>query len=184
VTAEQDEELPRQFGEYTLLALLGRGGMGDVYLATKSGIQGIARRCVVKTLRAGFGQDQEYVRRFLDEARVVVQLHHKNICPVFDVGQVGGQHFLAMEYLAGRDLRSVQKRATEEGTALGTGLSLFIMSEVLEALDYAHRSTDPQTGRPLQLVHRDVSPQNIAAPTHKPAGRCSSCIAMCRRRTS
>src|SRR5688572_33143430 len=80
-------ELPRPFGDYTLLKLLGRGGMGDVFLATKRGIAGISRRCVVKTLRAGFGADSEYVGRFLDEARIVVQLHHKNICPVFEVGE-------------------------------------------------------------------------------------------------
>jgi serine/threonine protein kinase len=153
--------LPRPFGDYTLLALLGRGGMGEVYLATRAGVAGIARRCVVKTLRAGFGADDEYVRRFLDEARVVVELSHKNICPVFDVGKVDGQYYLGMEYLAGRDLRTVQARAREEGSALGQGLALFVLGEVLEALDYAHRLVHKETGAPLQLVHRDVSPQNI-----------------------
>jgi serine/threonine protein kinase len=158
---EATGDLPRPFGSYTLLALLGRGGMGEVYLASKEGVAGISRRCVVKTLRAGFGDDLEYVTRFLDEARVVVQLHHRNICPVFEVGKVGARHFLAMEYIAGRDLRTVAQRARDAGSPLDAGLALHIVSEVLEALDYAHTLTDPASGQPLQLVHRDVSPHNV-----------------------
>jgi eukaryotic-like serine/threonine-protein kinase len=161
VAGETGDELPRPFGSYTLLAPLGRGGMGEVFLAVREGFAGIGRRCVVKTLRPGFGDDQEYVARFLDEARVVVQLHHRNICPVFDVGKIGAQHYLAMEYIAGRDLRTVVKRAAEAGRPIDRGLALHLVGEILEALDYAHRSQDPQTGEPLQLVHRDVSPHNV-----------------------
>ena len=157
----EDFELPRRFGGYLLLAELGRGGMGDVYLALREGLEGIGRRCVVKTLRAGFAADREYVTRFLDEARVVVQLHHRNICPVFDVGKAEGLHYLAMEYIAGRDLRTVRRRASERAAAIPAGVALFTAAEVLEALDYAHRLEDPVTGQALHLVHRDVSPHNV-----------------------
>src|ERR1700710_2938615 len=84
----EEEPFPREFGPFTLLGLLGRGGMGDVFVAKREGIAGIAKRCVVKTLRPGFSDDREYVHRFLDEARIVVQMHHKNICPVYEVGKV------------------------------------------------------------------------------------------------
>ncbi len=152
-------ELPRPFGPFTLIGHLGSGGMGDVYVAQREGIAGIAKRCVVKTLRPGFSDDREYVTRFLDEARIVVQLHHKNICPVYDVGRADGRHYLAMEYIAGRDLRLVWSRAIAH-SALHPGLALFIVSEMLEALDYAHRLVgDDDT--PLMLVHRDVSPHNV-----------------------
>jgi len=169
--------LPRAFGPYVLVSLLGRGGMGEVFLAMRGGIEGISRRCVVKTLRPGFGEDREYVARFLDEARVVVQLLHRNICPVFDVGRVDGRYYLAMEYISGRDLRSVGDRlaaagrplhvtggkhdADADADAADVGLATHIVGEVLEALEHAHTSTDPATGEPLFLVHRDVSPHNV-----------------------
>jgi serine/threonine protein kinase len=166
--------LPRAFGPYVLVSLLGRGGMGEVFLAMRGGIEGISRRCVVKTLRPGFGEDREYVARFLDEARVVVQLLHRNICPVFDVGKVDGRYYLAMEYISGRDLRSVSERLAAAGRPLhltgngagadgagDLGLATHIVGEVLEALEHAHTSNDPATGEPLFLVHRDVSPHNV-----------------------
>jgi serine/threonine-protein kinase len=164
-----DPVLPRAFGGYTLVALLGRGGMGEVYLAMRGGIEGISRRCVVKTLRPGFGDDREYVARFLDEARIVVQLLHRNICPVFDVGKIDGRYFLAMEYIAGRDLRTVADRLAQAGRGIdmrrvsadGIGLASHIVCEVLEALEHAHTLSDPATGDPLHLVHRDVSPHNV-----------------------
>jgi serine/threonine-protein kinase len=170
---------PRPFGAYLLLDELGRGGMGSVSLACREAMPGIWRQCVVKTLRSDHVADRarppaegkepsysssgadEYVRRFLDEARVVVRLQHSHICPVFDVGVVNGEHYLAMEYVAGRDLRLVGDAVQRSGAAMEPGVALYIVSAVLEALDYAHRLTDPATGTSLQLVHRDVSPHNV-----------------------
>jgi serine/threonine-protein kinase len=148
-------------GSYVLLHRLARGGMGDVHLAKQGGFAGIQRYCVVKTLKRKFSTDPEYVQRFVDEARVVVSLSHKNICPVFDVGRAEGRYYLAMEYIAGRDLRSILDEATKQNIEIPPALSIFILGEVLEALDYAHRATDPNTGEPLNLIHRDVSPQNF-----------------------
>ncbi|MDP2339829.1 MAG: serine/threonine-protein kinase [Deltaproteobacteria bacterium] len=161
IDGDDADVFPRVFGAYTLLALLGKGGMGEVFLAARTGIEGISRRCVVKTLRPGFGDDREYVSRFLDEARVVSQLHHRNICPVFDVGKIGERHYLAMEYIAGRDLKSIAERARDAGTPFSMPVSLHVVSEVLEALDYAHGLCDAKTDEPLLLVHRDVSPHNV-----------------------
>ncbi len=155
------EEYPRTFGNYLLLAPVARGGMGEVFLAKHGTVAGLEKHCVVKTLRPHLTDDREYTTRFIDEARIVVQLNHRNICHVFDVGAVGERYYLAMEYIAGRDLRSVTSSVFEQGGVLAPGLALHCVCEVLEALDYAHRHSDAATGRPLLLVHRDVSPQNV-----------------------
>jgi eukaryotic-like serine/threonine-protein kinase len=162
-TELEPEVFPRVFGNYLLLHHLARGGMGEVYLAKTGGLAGIEKHSVVKTLRPHFTSDREYVARFIDEARVVVGLGHRNIAQTFDVGRVGAQYYLAMEYIPGTDLRSIQERSNErKGTgALGEALVLHTACEVLEALDYAHRAKSPVTGKPLQLVHRDISPQNV-----------------------
>ncbi len=160
---EEPEVFPRVFGNYLLLHRLARGGMGEVYLAKTGGLAGIEKHSVVKTLRPHFTSDREYVTRFIDEARVVVGLTHRNIAQTFDVGRVGHQYYLAMEYIPGMDVRSIQDRFQEQsgGANLDEALSLHMVCEVLEALDYAHRAKSPQTGKPLHLVHRDISPQNV-----------------------
>lgn len=152
---------PRPFGNYILLMPFARGGMGEVYLAKRGAILGAEKYCVLKKLRPELTEDREYVARFIDEARVVVQLNHANICQVFDVGRVGSEYYLAMEYVSGRDLRSLQDRARNLGVKLHEASVLYLLAETLSALDYAHRRTHPMTGEPLNLVHRDVSPQNV-----------------------
>jgi serine/threonine protein kinase len=152
---------PRAFGDYLLLTSFGRGGMGEVYLAKKAQIEGIDHLCVLKRLRSDLGEEEEYVRRFIDEARLVVQLNHGNICHVFDVGRVGPDHFLAMEYIPGVNLRTITDRLAKEGEGLAPGLALYLATEVLDALDYAHRFKDQVSGETINLVHRDVSPHNV-----------------------
>ncbi len=164
-----DDELPRLFGSYLLLENFARGGMGDVYLAKSGGIAGLERTCVLKKLRTELSQDREYVTRFVDEARVVVTLNHANICNVFDVGRVHtttstgpvDEYYLAMEYVSGRDLRTLLDRCRKLGRGVDVTTAVHLVCEVLKALDYAHRRRHPVSGELLQLVHRDVSPQNV-----------------------
>lgn len=164
-----DDDLPRAFGAYLLLQNFARGGMGDVYLAKSGGIAGLERTCVVKKLRAELSQDREYVTRFVDEARVVVTLHHANICNVFDVGKITSstssgpidEYYLAMEYIAGRDVRTLLDKCRKRGRPVDANIAVHIVADVLKALDYAHRRRHPVTDEPLNLVHRDVSPQNV-----------------------
>ena len=155
--ASQREPPPRAFGPYLLLSSMARGGMGEVFLARSggAGLETLQKHCVVKTLRPHLTDDREYVTRFLDESRVVVQLSHRNICQVFDVGLVGERYYLAMELIAGQDLRTL----ADATGPMPPALAIYIVGEVLEALDYAHRLSDVR-GVPLRLVHRDVSPQN------------------------
>ena len=152
-----EDVFPRLFGNYVLVKRLASGGMGSVYLARRE-MGGVEKHCVVKTLRSSFSEDPDYIARFIDEARVVVQLSHRNICPVFDVGQVGRRHYLAMEHMPGSDLRELTSQITGP---LRPAMALHLVIEVLDTLDYAHRHKDLTTGAELRLVHRDVSPQNV-----------------------
>ncbi len=155
------DDLPRTFGDYTLLKPLGRGGMGEVFLARLQarGIAGVDKICVVKTLRPT--TDPEYERRFIDEARLIVLLSHKNICPVFDAGCFEGEYYLALEHIAGREVRHLQQACEVRGSPLPGAIVIHIIKEALEALDAAHRMLHPLTKEPLRVVHRDVSPQNV-----------------------
>ncbi len=144
---------PRSLGKLTLLARLGEGGMATVYVAAVG--QGtLARLCAVKLLRAGV-PDQDYRTRFLDEAKLVVRLHHNNVVDVREAGEQDGQLYIVMELCEGRDLADVWDRCAEVGRAFPVPLAVHIVREALRGLHYAH------TFPGLQLVHRDVSPSNL-----------------------
>jgi serine/threonine-protein kinase len=151
---------PRRLGDYLLLERLARGGMSEVWLAKQAAMTAVEKFCIVKTIRPHLTSNREYNARFIDEARTVVQLSHRNICQVFDVGLVVDQYYLAMELVAGYDFRTLFERAAAAGTVVDERVALHLLCEMLEALDYAHRLCDVATGEPLRLVHRDVSPHN------------------------
>ena len=147
-------------GPYRVIRRLAAGGMGEVFLA-RSLAAGVARPCVVKTVHARHDDDDRARKRFLDEARLALQLSHKNICGVTHVGEHDGSLFMAMELVPGRDLRDVLKALHANGRRMTPALSLYLLREILYGLDYAHRACDVATGAPLQLVHRDLSPSNV-----------------------
>jgi eukaryotic-like serine/threonine-protein kinase len=146
-------EFPRRFGPYVLLKPLARGGMGALYLAL-SGPQESAKLCVIKTVLPHLA-DKEYLQRFRDEAKVVVRLSHGNLVPVFDSGQAGGEIYLAMDYVEGRDLRATWNRCAKKGIAFPVDVAAHIAREMSRGLYYAHNFGD------IKLVHRDVSPPNV-----------------------
>ncbi len=147
------EHYPRKFGKYHLLAPLAQGGMGALYLAV-TGDRGLERLMVIKTVLPHLA-DAEYVARFRDEAKVVVKLSHGNLIPVFDAGVVGGEMFLAMDFVEGRDLRAVWNRCAKKQVAFPIDVAVYIVKELCRGLAYAHAFPD------LNLVHRDISPPNI-----------------------
>ncbi len=147
------EHYPRKFGKYHLLAPLAQGGMGALYLAV-TGDRGLERLMVIKTVLPHLA-DAEYVARFRDEAKVVVKLSHGNLIPVFDAGLVGGELFLAMDFVEGRDLRAVWNRCAKKQVAFPIDVAVYIVKELCRGLAYAHSFPD------LNLVHRDVSPPNV-----------------------
>jgi serine/threonine protein kinase len=155
-----EKQLPLVFGRYLLLKRLSRGGMGEIFLAKLGEIQGFEKLVIIKKILPHLGADQEFIKRFIDEAQVAIKLNHANIAPVFEVGRVEGEYFLAIEYIEGRDLRRLIARQREERTRLPPDLCMFIVRELANGLAYAHRKTDDQ-GRSLALVHCDISPPNV-----------------------
>ncbi|MBK8481986.1 MAG: protein kinase [Proteobacteria bacterium] len=154
----------KRLGPYRLIRLLGRGGMAEVYLATTEAVGGFRKRLAVKLLLPRFAADKELVALLADEARVSIWLNHPQIVQVFDFGRDGPSYYLALEYVDGCDLRALVRHARGSSEARGRALplptALFVALRVLEALDHAHRRCDPR-GRPLEIIHRDVSPHNI-----------------------
>ncbi len=160
-TGDVDTDLPRRFGDYVLLEHLAHGGRGDIYVAVgPSAVSGRAT-CVIKCLRTDLTADKSYVSRFVEEARVAVLLQHPHIASVVDVGRVDASYYLAFEHVVGRSLREVVERAGAERGTLPLAVTIELMCDLLDALDYAHRRTNPQTGEPLRFVHREVSPASL-----------------------
>ena len=146
-----------QLGSYQLVRRLASGGMADIYLARQAGLDRYVAVKVLNTARAG---DPESCALFIDEARVVGMLSHNNLASVYEVDTQNGLHYLAMEYVHGADLREVLARAEATNTALDYDCALSLVMGAAQGLDHAHRRCDPD-GRPLHLVHRDVSLTNI-----------------------
>lgn len=157
---------PALFGRYQLEESIGSGGMAQVFRARSIGIEGFEKTVVIKCILPGLAREREFVEMFISEAKLAVSLTHPNIVQVFDLGKElddEGQEtiFIAMELVDGADLAELLKRRIERHRrAFPPALAAYIVAEVAKALDYAHRRRDAQ-GRPLGLVHRDVSPQNI-----------------------
>jgi len=147
-------------GRYQIVERLAEGGMADVLLARTVGIEGFERHVVIKRIRADQARDVRYVTMFLDEARLAASLHHANIVQVNDIGQEDGDYFFAMEYVHGEDARRILKHAAalERSVPLEHVLAIVIGAAV--GLHHAHEHITPD-GRPLGIVHRDVSPANI-----------------------
>ena len=151
---------PIPFGKYYLLERVNVGGMAEVYKAKATGVEGFERLVAVKRILPSIAEDEEFITMFIDEAKIAVQLTHASIAQIFDLGRVDESYFIALEYVYGKDVRAVFNRARNRGEPLPVPMACFTTMKVCEGLDYAHNKKDP-AGRPLQLVHRDVSPQNI-----------------------
>ncbi|MFI5305742.1 MAG: protein kinase [Polyangiales bacterium] len=153
-------ETPTLYGKYQLLEQLARGGMAEVYKAKAHGVEGFEKILVIKRILPELSQNPRFVSMFIDEAKIAVTLSHANIVQVFDLGHAEGTYFIAMEYVAGMDLAAMLKRANKAKRPLAPELAVYVISELAKGLDYLHRRRDAEL-RPLNIVHRDVSPQNV-----------------------
>jgi serine/threonine protein kinase len=153
-----------QLGKYRLVATLGQGGMGTVHLACASGLGEFRKLIVVKELRQDLPWQDSSLAMFMDEARLAARLDHPNVVQTFEADQDGGRYFLAMEYLDGQPLSALVERMREHG-GVPLPVHLQILSDALAGLQYAHELRD-YDGSPLQVVHRDVSPQNVFITYH------------------
>ena len=153
-------EKPLTLGRYKLLAKLATGGMAEVYLARQTGIEGVERLVVIKRILPHLAEQKRFLDMFLDEARITVKLNHPNIVQTFDLGQEQGEYYMAMEYLEGESLAFLAKESTRRKSWPSPELASSILAGICDGLHYAHELCD-ESGKPLQIVHRDVSPQNI-----------------------
>jgi eukaryotic-like serine/threonine-protein kinase len=149
-----------RLGRYSVLKHLASGGMADVLLGRTDGIEGFERHVVLKRIRPEHARDQRFIRMFLDEARVAANLHHQHIVQVHDIGEAGGEFFIAMEYIHGEDVRTLLSNASKTRAHVPLGVAIAIVSAAAAGLHYAHERRGADK-RPLGIVHRDVSPSNI-----------------------
>jgi serine/threonine protein kinase len=147
------------YGNYQLVEKLAMGGMAQLYLARRRS-KGSDRTVVLKRILPHLAEDTAFVTMFLDEARIAARLHHPNVIEILDLGAEGDSYFIAMEYIHGEDLRRITKRGIEIQQRMPPPLVCRVVAEACRGLDYAHKRTD-SGGKPLKIVHRDVSPQNI-----------------------
>jgi TonB family protein len=148
------------FGQYELMEPIATGGMAEVYRARMRGVEGFQKIVAIKRILPHLTDNDEFLSMFVDEAKLAAQLQHPNIVHIYDLGKVERSYYIAMEFIDGRDLRSILQKLEERKARLPLGLALFIASRLAAALDYAHRKRDLQ-GKAMGLVHRDISPQNV-----------------------
>jgi serine/threonine-protein kinase len=147
-------------GRYELMSPIARGGMAEVWLAKQSGPEGFEKVVALKRILAAAGNASDFVTMFLDEARIAAQLSHPNIAQIFELADDSGTYYLAMEYLEGETLSHVLRRSRELSRPLPIGLAVRVVSDAAAGLGHAHQKRS-RSGKPLDIVHRDVSPQNI-----------------------
>jgi eukaryotic-like serine/threonine-protein kinase len=151
---------PRVLGRYALYDAIAAGGMATVHLGRLLGHVGFERTVAIKRLHPQFAQDPEFVSMFLDEARVVARIRHPNVVPTLDVVAVDGEIFIVMEYVQGESLARLIKAALAKGTRIPPPFAVTMLAGVLHGLHAAHEARS-ERGQPLEVVHRDISPQNI-----------------------
>ncbi len=151
--------MSEEYGKFQLLKKLATGGMAQIYLARHEGIEGFERLCVVKRILPHLAENQDFVQMFLDEAKIAARLNHPNIVQIYDLGALDDSYFIAMEFIHGEDLRRIWKRADGAGKELPIPFVLRVIADACAGLDYAHKKSE--NGRPLNIVHRDISPQNV-----------------------
>jgi len=134
--------------------------MAEVFKAKSYGVEGFEKVIAIKRILPSMGEDRDFIKMFIDEAKIAGQLAHANICQIFELGRIEGAHFIAMEYIWGKDLLQIQNRYRKIGQIMPVPMACYVISRVCEGLDYAHRKKDAM-GRDLSIVHRDCSPQNV-----------------------
>lgn len=149
------------FGKYLLLEKIASGGMAEVYLSKSLGANGINKFVAIKRILPQYSDNPDFVDMFKEEAKIAVNLNHSNIVSIFDFGIEKHQFYLVMEFVEGQNLRQILNHMKKEGRELSIDQVVYVIKEVAAGLDHAHRCLDGTTGRPLNITHRDMSPQNV-----------------------
>jgi len=151
---------PTRFGKYLLLEKLATGGMAQLYRAKIIGVEGFEKFIAIKQILPHLAHEEELITSFIDEAKLAALLNHQNIVQIYDFGSMENSYFITMEFLFGKDLRAVNAKAKEKGSPVTLENALYLISKVCAGLDYAHKLKDFQ-GKSLNIIHRDISPQNV-----------------------
>lgn len=151
---------PKIFGTYVLEEMLSRGGMAEIYRAQRTGPHSFRKTVVLKKILPGLARNEEFRRLFIEEAKTVALLDHPHIVPVHELGEINDDLYMTMEYVNGFDLKTMLRRAYEKGLKLPLDLAVYVAARIASALDFAF-TREGLDGRPLEIVHRDVSPPNI-----------------------
>ncbi|HEX8706227.1 MAG TPA: protein kinase [Myxococcaceae bacterium] len=150
-----------QFGRYEMVSRLGRGGMAETWRARLLGAAGVTKPVLIKSVLPEYSNDYAFTSMFVSEARISATLSHGNIAQVYDFGRLDDEYFLAMEFVDGQPLHRIIKRALHcDLASIPAPLAAFIAMEMCRGLHYAHTRTD-DSGKPLGIVHRDISPDNV-----------------------
>ncbi len=160
ISSDAVEALRERFGKYHVLEKIAQGGMAEVYKVKTVGIAGFEKVQALKRILPHSARQDRFIRSFIDEARIAVELTHRNIVQVFDFGKADGELYMAMELIEGRDLRTAMAQAVARDALCPIAVAAYVIGEVAAGLDYAHRKTDGYGG-PLGIVHCDVSPSNV-----------------------
>lgn len=149
------------FGKYLLLERLAAGGMAEVYLAKSSGASGVAKFLAIKRILPQYSDNPEFIDMFKEEAKIAINLSHANVVSIYEFGVEAKQFYIVMEYLEGQNLRQILNHLKREAKEFSIDQVVYIIKQVAAGLDHAHRCLDGSTGKPLNITHRDMSPQNI-----------------------
>lgn len=158
LAVKRDLESMNKIGPYLLHKKIATGGMAELFLSDYVREDGFRRRVAVKRILPHLAQNPDFIRMFTREARLAALLHHPNVIQIFDYGKIGNAYFIAMEYIDGKDLGEILW-ALKQG--LPVDHAIYIISEICKGLDYSHSKRDDKTREPLDIVHRDITPQNL-----------------------
>ncbi len=159
--SSKPEQPFEKFGKYVLLEKIAAGGMAEVYLAKSAVANGLNKFVALKRILPQYFSNEEFIEMFKEEAKVAINLNHGNVVSIYDFGIEKKQFFLVMEFVEGRNLRQIINELKKSNRSFSIDQSIFIVKEVAAGLDHAHRCVDANSGRPLNITHRDMSPQNI-----------------------
>ncbi|MBZ0111878.1 MAG: TonB family protein [Thermoanaerobaculia bacterium] len=158
--SEDGTSAGERFGQYSLLDRIAVGGMAEVWKARMQGVEGFQKNVAIKRILPHLTDSSDFLTMFIDEAKLAAQLNHPNIVHIYDLGKIDDDYYIAMEYIAGKDLRTILNEGRKLAKPMPLGLAVLIASRLASGLDHAHRKRDFDN-RDLGLVHRDVSPQNV-----------------------
>ncbi len=153
-------ESTESFGKYTLIERVAVGGMAEIFKAKTHGVDGFEKLLAIKRLHRRLCEDQDFAMMLVDEAKISVQLNHANIGQVFDLGYFNNQYFIVMEYIDGLDMHQILRMLARRRQRIPLEVAVYVAAQACEALHYAHNKND-ENGQSLEIIHRDVSPQNV-----------------------